>query len=328
MKYSVIIPVFNAEKTLQRCLDSLLSEQYMDMEIILINDGSKDRSREICENYVLEHKNIQFVDKKNGGVSTARNTGLDIASGEYILFVDSDDYVSNSYFSSLDRMVNKYPCDLIQFSINFVKGNSIKKREFSPVVTMTREETLPLIIDAMCRKTINGPVAKVYRSSIIQKNYIRFQEGVSVAEDRAFNICYSMHINSYAVTDEAIYFAVTENNESLSRGRHSNLNYQFQLAEDYIQIALRNAQISAEEKEKYQHALNFGICRGIYHDAKIFHKDKLSWIERNKQLWILCKEMNKKKMKYPKGKYCSLIIAPVFFRLTPLIDVIAWKLTH
>ncbi len=328
MKYSVIVPVYNAEKTISRCVDSLLAEKYSDMEIILVNDGSQDLSGEICRAYSANHSFIQYINKNNGGVSTARNAGLDIASGEYILFVDSDDYVSSQYFLEIDRMIDEYHCDLTQFSINFVKGNIVKKREFSPSVTMTRDKTMPLIIDAMCRKIINGPVAKIYRNSIIQEKHIRFLEGVSVAEDRAFNICYSMYIESYAVTDKSIYYAVTENESSLSRRRHVDLNYQFALAEEYIQRALFEAPISVTEKEQYRQAINFGNCRSIYHDAKLFHQDHLSWLERNKRLLLLCREINSKKMKYPKGKYCTLITMPVILRLTPVIDAIAWKLTH
>ena len=95
-KYSVIIPVYNAEKTLRRCVDSVLNQNYGDMELLLINDGSTDGSLDICNGYRSFSPQVRVIDKTNGGVSSARNAGLGIAEGEYILFVDSDDYVSDT----------------------------------------------------------------------------------------------------------------------------------------------------------------------------------------------------------------------------------------
>lgn len=92
--YSVVIPVYNAEKTLRRCVDSLLRQDCSEVELILVNDGSKDGSLEICREYARQYDCVRVIDKPNGGVSTARNAGLDAAQGIYVLFVDSDDYVS------------------------------------------------------------------------------------------------------------------------------------------------------------------------------------------------------------------------------------------
>ena len=115
-KYSVIIPVYNAEKTLKRCLDTLLAESHSESEIILINDGSEDQSGKICLSYAEKYLNIHYIEKQNGGVSTARNVGLEMATGEYILFVDSDDYVIPGFFSSLDRLLSSFSYDFVLFS--------------------------------------------------------------------------------------------------------------------------------------------------------------------------------------------------------------------
>ena len=107
IKYSVIIPVYNAQKTLKRCLDSLLGQAREDVEIILINDGSSDRSGAIIEDYRNRYPNIRAVAQENSGVSAARNRGLDEAKGTYITFVDSDDYVSDDYFRVMDEAGEK-----------------------------------------------------------------------------------------------------------------------------------------------------------------------------------------------------------------------------
>lgn len=327
IKYSVIIPVYNAEKTIRRCMNSLLNGRH-DAEIILVNDGSTDLSGEICERCTVEHSNIKYISKENGGVSTARNTGLDVATGQYVLFVDSDDYVAPEFFSILDQALENAPCDLIQFSSCYFDGLTKRDRQYESLVVETREQLMPHIVNAICKKTINGPVAKLYRRDIIDDNHIRFPEGASVAEDRVFNIKYSFFIQSYAVSDQILYCISTENDDSLTRGRQNNLKQQFEITGNYFREALSAAPVSEEEKEQYQQAYNFGDCRSIYHDAKLMHLDHVSWVQRQKQLGKLCDEINRKHMRYPKSRYCTLVTLPVRLRLTPVIDTIAWKLTH
>ena len=327
-KYSVIIPVYNAEKTIRRCLKSLLNDRFVDAEIILVNDGSNDKSGEICLEYANNYSNVRYIDKENGGVSTARNAGLDVANGDYVLFVDSDDYVAAGYFFAVNQMIEQTSCDLIQFSYLFDNGIEKRNRMYMPIIVNGRNQLMPHISNAICRKTINAPWAKLYRRALIEKHHIRFPEGVSVAEDRAFNIKYSMYIHSYAVSDQIIYCVSTENENSLTRSRHNDLNVQFSITRQFFLDALTTVPISTNEKEQYRRAYNFGDCRSIYHDAKLLHQDHMGWIARQKHLGKLCREINQRKMKYPKSKYCTLITLPVRMYLTPVIDVIAWKLSR
>ena len=328
MKYSVIIPVYNAEQTLARCLDSLLAEHYSDVEIILVNDGSKDSSGSICREYTEKHSNIRCIDKENGGVSTARNAGLDIASGDFVLFVDSDDYVLPGFFSILDDALRKSPCDLVQFSYCFDNGTEKRNRIYTPKAAFSREQAFPMLIDAMCRKSINGPVAKLYHRELIEAFHIRFPEGASVAEDRAFNIHYSFYVQSYSVSDQVLYCVSTENQDSLTRGKNRDLQKEFAITGKYFQDSLQNAPIPKSEKEQYRRAANFGDCRFIYHEAKQLFWAHIGWLERQKRLGKMCDAINRKKMKYPHTRYSTLITLPVRLRLTPVIDAIAWKLTR
>ena len=327
-RYSVIIPVYNAENTLHRCIDSLLAEQYIDAEIIIVDDGSTDRSGEICRVYAAENKSIRYLIKENGGVSTARNAGLEIASGKYILFVDSDDYVSPDFFSTIDYVCGETPGDLIQFSYHNDDGKQTCGIPYSPINDHTRKTLMPDIVDAICKKTINGPVAKLYKREIIEDYHIRFPVGASVGEDRVFNIVYSFYIQSYVVTDKFTYVVNTENANSLTRGRQKDLQDQFEIADTYLYRDIDAAPLYAQEKNSYRRAINFGKCRSIYHDAKLMHRDRLGWFNRQKRLWHLCNLINRKHLKYPNTRYCRLITIPVQLRLTPVIDAVAWKLTH
>lgn len=119
IKYSVIIPIYNSEKTVARCLDSLTVQNREDVQIIVVNDGSQDGSEEIILQLAAKNPSIKYIYQDNAGVSRARNTGLDAAQGTYITFVDSDDYVTEDYFSVLDRAED---CDLLVFA-HRVTGN-------------------------------------------------------------------------------------------------------------------------------------------------------------------------------------------------------------
>ena len=328
VKYSVIIPVYNAEKTLRRCVDSLLAERYPDAEIILINDGSRDSSGVICREYVARENCIHYIEKENGGVSTARNAGLDAASGEYVLFVDSDDYVVQGFFSIIDSVRAETPADLIQFSKQIDDGKQIRTYRRQPICVSGRDALMPVIIDAICQKTINGPWAKLYRRELIEKHALRFPLGASVAEDRVFNIIYSFFIQSYAVSYKPVYVLNTENEQSLTRGRHSDLSQQFHIARTHFFDALSKAELSEGEKELYRRAYHFGDCRSIYHDAKLLHLDRVGWLQRQKRLGQICDNINRRHMKYPNTRYCTLLTLPVRLRMTCVIDAIAWMLVH
>lgn len=327
-KYSVIIPVYNAEKTLQRCVDSLLAQKYDDAEIILINDGSPDRSGTICEQYAKNNAEIKYIAKENGGVSTARNAGIEAAKGKFITFIDSDDYVTENFFETIDRALMEYDYDFIRFSNYLTDGKSTKPNIAVAFKASSRAGALQKIINDICNKTINGPVAKIYKRELIAKYKISFPVGASIAEDRAFNIAYSTHINSYCVSDKPIYYVSIENKNSLSRKKHADLDKQFEITERYARNAITNADIPKAEKEQYFAAVNFGVCRGIYKKAKDLHRDKVTFFRRLKILHKLCREMNVKHYKYPQTRYCRLIALPVRLNFALVIDAMAWFLVR
>ena len=106
LKYSIIIPVYNAEATLNKCVDSVLMQQFANVEVILVDDGSKDGSLQICEEYARKDSRVTVIHKENGGVSSARNRGLDIAKGTWVTFVDSDDYLGDGFLQNEELMAD------------------------------------------------------------------------------------------------------------------------------------------------------------------------------------------------------------------------------
>ncbi len=133
IKYSFIVPVYNTEKYLKKCLDSLVNQTYKDFEIIVVNDGSTDKSSNIISKYQKKYKNIIVIDKENEGLSMARNRGVQKSSGKYIIFVDSDDYVSNKLLEEVDKKIDD--SDILRFQIatedeNYTKINEYHEEDF------------------------------------------------------------------------------------------------------------------------------------------------------------------------------------------------------
>ena len=151
---TVIVPVYNAEKTLRRCLDSLLDQADESMELILVNDGSTDRSEAICREYADASEAVVFVSKPNGGVSTARNVGIERATGKYLLFVDSDDYMSPDWMSVLKPIAGQN-WDYIHFSNRRVFGNDVKERLLAPDAVQSGEPVELKIAEMICNKTLS-----------------------------------------------------------------------------------------------------------------------------------------------------------------------------
>ena len=124
---SIIVPVYNVEAYLAKCVDSILAQTYTNLEIILVNDGSSDGCGRICDEYAKQDKRIKVIHKQNGGLSDARNVAIDVATGEFITFIDSDDYVTDDYIMTLYSLIEKYECKVsIALYNTFVEGSKPK----------------------------------------------------------------------------------------------------------------------------------------------------------------------------------------------------------
>lgn len=201
---SIIIPVYNSKDHLEDCVQSLLEQSYKNFELILVDDGSFDGSSELCDRLAEQYPIINVIHKVNGGVSSARNAGLDIASGYYIVFVDSDDVISNNYLESFIESSHKG--DLILGMIEDLyfddTGSIVKQRTRNvdaPNCGILADEYYKLL------ELLRVPVVKLYKRDIIELNHIRFDENLSLAEDQVFNFTYYKHIKTYALEKSSIY---------------------------------------------------------------------------------------------------------------------------
>ncbi|MCQ9626450.1 glycosyltransferase [Cetobacterium somerae] len=182
-KISIIVPVYNVEKYLRRCIDSILMQTFREFELILINDGSLDKSGLICDEYLLKDERIKVIHKKNEGCSAARNDGLKISRAEYISFVDSDDWVETTLYEEMYFLMEKEKSDIVESGFFKYKDNililkkDIDKKEYFPTVW-----------------------AKLFKKSIIDKHNIKFLLNVHCGEDLLFVEYYKSVCNKIAVS--------------------------------------------------------------------------------------------------------------------------------
>lgn len=192
IKISVVVPIYNSKEYINRCIDSLINQKnFKDYEIILIDDGSCDGSEKICDEYVQNYKNIKVFHKRNEGVSKARNKGIVEAKGEYITFVDSDDYVNEYMLYNFSKAIDKLYSDIIFCGYNniFVKKNKKIALNACKFDNINLSEFLDKYFsNYYCKYLIHGPYNKIYKSSIIKNNYIKFDESLKICEDVIFVI--------------------------------------------------------------------------------------------------------------------------------------------
>lgn len=248
MKVSVIIPVYNKERYLDKSISSILNQTYKNFELIIINDGSTDNSFQICHRFEKADKRIKVIDIENNGVSNARNIGLKEASGEYIQFIDADDYIEKNMLEKMISIVAEYNPDIIINAIQMVTEKKENINRINPVFYGMTDINKVMENFAGIQKStgIYGYVHnKFIKKSIIDNNNLMFDKDIWLAEDLDFCLDLYKCISSIYFCEEAYYYYLqeAENSSTTSNKKH-----------DYLQ----QAKIILKEKEMldYKNALN------------------------------------------------------------------------
>ena len=215
---SVVVPVYNSAMYLDKCIQSILKQSYPNWELILVDDGSSDSSPSICDDFVRQDNRVRVVHIPNGGVSNARNVGIQRATGEYIAFVDSDDYVDKDFLEELVKGMEKNNSDLCVSPLSPEHlGSSFEIR----IAPDYEKELLFLFQNFL----LFGPMVKLYRLEIIRNYQISFPKGISYGEDLLFNLDYLSVIDRICYINQCGYHYVLDNTESLSRKVRWNMFY-------------------------------------------------------------------------------------------------------
>lgn len=189
-KISIVVPIYNAEQYISSCIESLCNQTYSNIEIVLVDDGSTDRSGKICDEYASKDSRIKVIHKVNGGVSSTRNAGIDNAEGEYIMFVDSDDEICEDCVSSNLTLAKENDADLViyGFLYNAIDEGSCHNNGFDQDYILSEAEFFDgFYCDIVEREFINPPWNKLIRKTLLTENKIRFNENYSICEDMAFS---------------------------------------------------------------------------------------------------------------------------------------------
>ncbi len=211
---SVIVPVYNCKDYLKRCIESILTQSYQHIQLILVDDGSTDGSGEICDGYASQDSRIQVIHQVNGGVSKARNAGLKMATGEWILFVDSDDYILGAYCEKMLTAVQNVQADIVIARPTTDRTPEIVALTLEEIGQLKRaclsfdEDAFPYNVDA--------PWGKLFRRELIADNHILFPENLSRSEDAWFCATAYEHATSICILDWFGYVHV-ERDGSLCR---------------------------------------------------------------------------------------------------------------
>lgn len=239
---SVVIPVYNAEKTLQKCVDSIRNQIYQHLEMLLIDDGATDCSGKMCDEFAQMDERIVVIHVWNGGAGKARNIGVLESCGEYLAFLDSDDYADASLISDLLFELDLRQSDCVVSSID----DSIFEKNVT--ASFSDRFNLDIWIPLFEKSVLYAPWAKIYRTSIIKENHITFPTDLNYGEDMVFNIRHMRCIDTISYVNKNYYHYIRDNKESLSQKVRWNMFdndmiFEIQLRDLFIEKGLYSGKI-------------------------------------------------------------------------------------
>ena len=206
---SIIVPVYNAEKTIQRCVESILGQDFQDFELLLIDDGSQDASGALCDAFAQRDARVRVLHKENGGVSAARNLGLSQAQGVYLQFLDSDDWITADATTMLVRTAREYQCDLVISDFYRVVGDRVShKGDIQEDTVLSREEYAAHMMERPADFYYGVLWNKLYRREIVERHHLRMNPEISWCEDFMFNLEYIRYAERFYALQVPIYYYV------------------------------------------------------------------------------------------------------------------------
>lgn len=241
-KISIIVPIYNSERFIADCIESLINQTYQNIEIILIDDGSSDNSYEICKKYQSLDSRIILISQVNSGVSIARNKGIKVATGQHIMFVDSDDYVDKRLCELLISRNKESRNDMVFCSYSRV---NIKSKEINKLPRYNMRNNISSLQDLggsnfsffYLNLYFNSPVCKLYRSELVEN--ITFNSELSLGEDLLFNLDFLEKCDKISFVNEALYFYRIGEQNSLSSKNYKNRLEMVKMIFDKSQISFR-----------------------------------------------------------------------------------------
>ncbi len=242
IKFSIIIPVYNCEKYLRRCLDSILNQGTDGYEIILINDGSSDCSLYICREYAERYSNVFVENRENGGVSSARNTGIKRAAGKYITFIDADDYTASDYVKTISVSADRMQAENYDLAVlsNYVQENISNKSVIRISRVNGEISDMNVFFKGLCQQRFNAPWNKIFCADIIRRNNIRFPDGMKSSEDGMFLMQYIKYVKRVLPVNKAVYYYAKNADSAVSNTKPEYINDNMRMHKEIVSFAKEN----------------------------------------------------------------------------------------
>lgn len=260
---SVIVPVYRAAAYLARCIDSLLNQEHRNLDIILVDDGSPDNSGTLCETYAAKDARVNVIHQANAGPSAARNKGIEAAKGDFLCFVDADDYVTPDYICHFTEGLGD-DVDLVFQGICELH-HGVETRKIPQPKLYSRHELCEAIAD-INRQSMFGYVCnKCYRRSIIEEHHLRFRTDINLSEDRIFALEYMQYVRKMQITDGCSYIYELQSSGLTLRSR--SYEEQKAAADANLHAALRLSEISPCERFLRDTRRMYAMCAASFLNA-------------------------------------------------------------
>ena len=261
---SIIVPVYNAEKTIRRCIESILNQEYTDFELILCDDGSRDASGKICDEYQRNDARIRVLHKENTGVSDTRNQGIQMAQGKYIQFLDADDWITVDATKLLVRTMKELDCDLVISDFYRVVGERLShKGDIDTEGVLTPEEFAEFMMRNPADFYYGVLWNKLYKREIMEKHQLRMDKSMDWCEDFLFNLEYLLHVQRIAALQVPIYYYVKTEGSLVTQGMSISKTIKMKISVFEYYNAFYKHIYEEEDYEKRR----LSVCRFLFDTA-------------------------------------------------------------
>lgn len=299
---SIIIPIYKVEKYINECLDSILNQTYTKLEILLIDDGSPDESGLICDKYASKDNRIKVIHKKNEGVSSARNTGLDLSNGKYVCFVDADDFIEKNFCEKMLNTLKKHNADCVACGYNRIYKRKKEKIIEKEGYELNKEEFLKKLL--LVQSGLGFCHTKIWKRSVI--NEIRFNEDLKVGEDALFCIEVGKNLEKFYMLNDSLYnYRYNENSVVREFDEHYVDKYlkAMKITKKYIE---RNYQNDEKVCERVNNYISYHLLLVIINYC-MNPKNGLNFLEQSKKTKEVC-NITEFKEAIEKTNYCGFSI--------------------
>lgn len=290
---SIIIPVYNTSKHIERCLKSIIEQTYKTLEIIVVDDGSTDNSIDIIKGILKFDDRVKIIQKKNSGVSDSRNLGIDNAQGEWICFVDSDDYIEKDYIEQLYNYVIKSEADIVYSGIRVINGSDVTLKTNNCGAKILENDDIKNLMCSLidnCTledsnidlQVLGYPFAKLLKKSLVRD--IRFEKEISIREDALFNIDILYNAHKILLIEYAGYNYIIHTNSAMEKF-HSNYDKE-------VFVYLEKCRIRCERYNLGNKSYNIAVLYAYMMWIKLFLMHKKSHIDKRERTKLLKKSFS------------------------------------